>query len=112
VQPKPRWGPWSPQFHSFVFEPGTPLERDFKLALRTVRTLVHIMASRHLGDTARHLEQALAEAEHGKPTALETARILFDALPPLNQRNIIATYMSITACDNLDKELLAELTGG
>jgi hypothetical protein len=103
--PKSLWGPWSPYLND-------PIERVAQL--RCIRTLVRMLAIKATcGDTAKQLERYLMEAEMGNrkwisdntgkispilfdEVALENARHLFDSLPALVQRQIIATFAQLT----------------
>lgn len=89
--PLPAWGPWSPDLID-------PAER--KAQMRQIATLVHILLPPASPDRAI-LVRAFCEAEGGAP---DYARYLFDKLPALIQRRIIATIAEMTKLGRSDIE--------
>jgi hypothetical protein len=84
---KPLWGPWGPAGLD-------PNER--KAQFRSVATLVHMLRIAEVD--ADELIRALRLGEHSSVDA-ERARLLFDKLPTLMQRRIIATWNTVNKHD-------------
>jgi hypothetical protein len=77
VQEHTRWGPFVP-----AISHGEMLSR-----LRTLRAFVQCYVKRE-----HPIHDALCDAESGEPADLELARIEFDRLPALKQRDILGSY--------------------
>lgn len=85
---KPLWGPWS--FAAKLDRSNPDHYAELAAQLRSLATLVHVM--RLKGWPIEQLMLSLRKAEQGLLIELEMARIMFDAMPSLIQRNIIATW--------------------
>lgn len=93
---KTLWGPWSPALTD-------PVER--KAQLRSLATIVHLMRVedghdpgplvRALRDAEPLIENGLMSIVAERYDLLRRARRLFDLLPALHQRKIIATFAAV-----------------
>jgi len=83
----PNWGPWSPNLTDAA---------ERKAQLRSLHALVRVYAPRL--DVKQRLLIALHEAEHplGFSDVLKTAGELFNQLPTLVRRRVIATFAAMT----------------
>jgi hypothetical protein len=83
VKEKPLWGPWSPDCSP----------RDQALMLRSLATLCHVMrlpGQMNPNDLVYYLREGEFSA-----LAREKARKMFDLLPSLLQRQIIASFSAV-----------------